>query len=211
MKRKQPQQSRFRVSFPTFSDDCLPWVEPGRSLLVADPRLRFVVGSAFSPILAFSERSDSPFTLVTRKQKDYSQNETVKIHLNFSHNKPFVPRRRSEIDGWEKILRIEQTFFDFELGHNKPTKLKNWRPCQPITKPRISHIESKMLCLASLMRRKEVSPPPCVYFQYRLDDMTRWQEIRNPQPIVTSWLASLAFHLHFIHASPGKKIFVFYH
>jgi hypothetical protein len=39
----------------------------GRSLLVADPRFRLVVGSVLSPIFAFSDRSDNPFTLVTRE------------------------------------------------------------------------------------------------------------------------------------------------
>lgn len=49
-----------------FSDVCLPFAELGRSVLVAEvPRFRLAVISAFSPSLALSDKSVSPFTLVT--------------------------------------------------------------------------------------------------------------------------------------------------
>ena len=78
-KYKQRWQMRFGVNCLTFSAVCLPWEEPGRSLLIADPRLRFEEGSVFSLNLAFSERSDNPFTFVTKKWKDDTQKERRKF------------------------------------------------------------------------------------------------------------------------------------
>lgn len=48
-----------------FTEVCFPFEDPGRSLLVVGPRFRLAVSSALSPTLALSDKSVSPFTLVT--------------------------------------------------------------------------------------------------------------------------------------------------
>lgn len=71
---KIKRTSDFSRFFPTFTEVCFPFEDPGRSLLVVGPRFRLAVSSALSPTLALSDKSVSPFTLVTAKEKNYTEN-----------------------------------------------------------------------------------------------------------------------------------------
>lgn len=71
---KIKRTSDFSRFFPTFTEVCFPFEDPGRSLLVAGPRFRLAMSSALSPTLALSDKSVSPFTLVTAKEKNYTEN-----------------------------------------------------------------------------------------------------------------------------------------
>lgn len=55
----------FAVTDDFFADVCRPLLEAGRSVTVAEFPFRLAKLSPFSAILALSERSVSPFTLVT--------------------------------------------------------------------------------------------------------------------------------------------------
>lgn len=71
---KIKRTSDFSRFFPTFTEVCFPFEDPGRSLLVVGPRFRLAVSSALSPTLALSDKSVSPFTLVTAREKNYTEN-----------------------------------------------------------------------------------------------------------------------------------------
>lgn len=118
-----------------------------------------------------------------------------KIHLRFSHNKPFVRR----VD--PKLMKSLMNGKSPQDPAIKPFSTLNWDIISQQNSRFGSlsdrshhqgfHIANLKCCVLHVWWDERKSPAMRIFIQTRRYDL--WQEIRNPQTLVTSRLHSLAF------------------